>query len=389
MNILFLDQTGKMAGAERVLLDIATPYKNNCFVGLFEDGPFKEALKKVGVPVRVLSHSPIEVRRESSLFATLKGSTKLLPLVQRAVGLAKARDLIYVNTPKALVVGALASYFSRRPMVYHLHDILTPDHFSGVNRRLIVALANRFAVQVIAVSEAAKKAFIQAGGRAEIVQVIYNGFDAEEFQGHEVAGQHLRAELGLQDKFVVGHFSRLSPWKGQHVLIDAMMHCPKHVHSLMVGDALFGEDDYVEALYRQVEEKGLGDRVHFLGFRTDVPELMAACDAIAHTSTSPEPCARVLIEAMLSAKPLVASKDGGTLEIVSDRATGWLVPPGDAEALADVITDLFKQPELREKVAITAQQSARERFTLQASRQGIDRVINEAIRATGKGNPDG
>ncbi len=75
----------------------------------------------------------------------------------------------------------------------------------------------------------------------------------------------------------------------------------------------------IEVLHQQVEDVGLSGRVHFLVFRTDVPELMAACDAIAHTSISPEPCARVLIEAMLSAKPLEAKKDGGTLEIVTDK----------------------------------------------------------------------
>ncbi|MEL7069107.1 MAG: glycosyltransferase family 4 protein [Cyanobacteria bacterium J06581_3] len=379
MRVLFLDQTGKLAGAERVLLDIAALYKKNCLVALFEDGPFRYALQDMDVPVRILADSPIEVRRESNLLQALQGTFKLLPLVQQTISLSKQYDLICVNTPKALVVGSIASYFSRRPMVYHLHDILTPDHFSNNNRRLMVALANRFATQIMAVSEAARNAFIQAGGRPEIVQVIYNGFEFEKFQGHTAASQLLRKELDIEEKFVVGHFSRLSPWKGQHVLIEALLDCPDHIHALIVGDALFGEDDYVQQLHQQVKQSRLSSRVQFLGFRTDVPQLMAACDVVAHTSTSPEPCARVLIEAMLSGKPLVASEDGGTLEIIKDRLTGWFVPPGDAEALAKVILSLSKQPGMMQEVAENAQQDARIRFTLSAARENVDLVLREAV----------
>ncbi|MEM1252668.1 MAG: glycosyltransferase family 4 protein [Cyanobacteria bacterium P01_H01_bin.21] len=381
MKILFLDQTGKLAGAERVLLDLATSYKDNCLVCLFEDGPFRKELQAVGVEVRALRNPAIEVRRESNLFEALQGAVKLLPLVQKTISLSKQHDLIYVNTPKALVVGAIASCFSRRPMVYHLHDILTLDHFSKNNRQLMVTLANRFATQVMAVSEAAKKAFIQAGGRSDIVQVVYNGFEFEKFQGHNSTGQFLRDKLNVKEKFVVGHFSRLSPWKGQHVLIEALLNCPDHIHVLIVGDALFGEDDYVQQLHQQVERLDLTNRVHFLGFRTDVPQLMAACDVIAHTSTSPEPCARVLIEAMLSGKPLVASKDGGTLEIIEDQTTGWFVPPGDSEALAHVITHLSEQTEFMNQVAQNAQQSASKRFTLSTARENVDRILKEALIA--------
>lgn len=382
MRILFLDQTGKLAGAERVLLDIAASYKKNCLVALFEDGPFRDALQDIDIPVRVLADSPIKVRRESNLLQSLKGTFKLLPLIQQTVSLSKQYDLICVNTPKALVVGSIASYFSRRPMVYHLHDILTPEHFSTSNRQLMVALANRFATRIIAVSEAARNAFIQAGGRPEIVQVIYNGFEFEKFQGHTATGQLLRKELNMEEKFVVGHFSRLSPWKGQHVLIEALLHCPEHIHALIVGDALFGEDDYVQQLHQQVEQSGLSSRVQFLGFRTDVPQLMAACDVVAHTSTSPEPCARVLIEAMLSGKPLVASEDGGTLEIIKDRSTGWFVPPGDAEALAKVILSLSEQPEVMSKVSQSARKDARTRFTLSTARERVDRVLEEVALAS-------
>ena len=76
---------------------------------------------------------------------------------------------------------------------------------------------------------------------------------------------------------------------------------------LLVGDALFGEYEYLEQLHHQVKRLGLGDRVHFLGFRSDIPQLMSLCDLIAHTSTAPEPFGRVIVEGMLCGKPVVAA----------------------------------------------------------------------------------
>ena len=89
---------------------------------------------------------------------------QLIPLVLKAAQLIRDCNLIYANTQKALVVGAMASLLSRRPLVYHLHDILSLEHFIATNLRLAVMLANRFASLVIANSKATQSAFVTAGG---------------------------------------------------------------------------------------------------------------------------------------------------------------------------------------------------------------------------------
>ncbi|MEL6247254.1 MAG: glycosyltransferase family 4 protein [Cyanobacteria bacterium J06627_15] len=364
MKILFLDQTGKLAGAEQVLLDVAYPYRQTSLVALFEGGPFEQALKDRNIPVRVLTDTPLEVRRESSLWQGLSSLKQLTPLVQRVAQLSQQYDLIYANTPKALVVGALAHLITHRPLVYHLHDILSLDHFSKANRQLLVTLANRCATRIIAVSHATKAAFIEAGGQGDRVEVIYNGFDVDKFRGWELEGFFLRRQLDLDHRFVVGHFSRLSPWKGQHILIEALTRCPKNMVALLVGDALFGETQYVQQLRRQVAALGLKDRVHFLGFRGDIPQLMASCDLITHTSVAPEPSARVLIESMLSGRPLVASCTGGTSELVENGHTGWLVPPADSTVLASTLTKLYDRPVEAAQIAKQGQHVAQQRFDL-------------------------
>ena len=180
MKILFLDQSGKLGGAELCLLDLAKVYPE-ALLGLFEDGQFRQLAEQNQVSVKVLSDRAIAVRKASSWLTGLSSLSQLIPLVANVTQLSRSFDLIYANTPKALIVGAIASFIGRCPLVFHLHDILSLDHFSAANRWLMVALCNRFASRVIAVSQASLTSFIEAGGRSEIAVKVYNGFQPEDY----------------------------------------------------------------------------------------------------------------------------------------------------------------------------------------------------------------
>ncbi len=375
VKILFLDQSGKSGGAEICLLDIAKPYQKNCLIGLFEDGPFRSLLDKNQIPVQVLGHKPIQVHKGSNWRTGLRSLGQIIPLIAQVIEISRHFDLIYANTPKALVIGALASFISGRSLVYHLHDILSTEHFSPANLRLAVTLANRSTL-VIANSQASRSAFIAAGGRPEIVEVVYNGFRPEQYR---IAASSIRAELGLEQRFIVGHFSRLSPWKGQHVLLEALTHCPD-MTALFVGDALFGEQAYVEQLHHQVEELGLSDRVRFLGFQSDVVPLMQACDLITHTSTAAEPFGRVIVEAMLCGKPTIAAKAGGALELVDHGVNGWLVPAGDAAQLAEMIHQMRQDWPQTIALAHQAQTQVADRFHIDQINQQIHQLLTRVIQ---------
>jgi glycosyltransferase involved in cell wall biosynthesis len=378
MKILFLDQSGKPGGAELCLLDIARAYRDRCLVCLFSDGTFRTLLEKERIPVKVLATS-IEVQKDSSTLQGLSSIGKLIPLTIEVARLSHQYDLIYANTQKALVVGALASVLSRRPLVFHLHDILSLEHFSRTNQRIAVMLANRFASLAIANSQASRSAFIAAGGQAKLTQVVYNGFTLSCYRDVASQRQPTRQGLGFTDRdFVVGHFSRLAPWKGQHLLIEALTHCPASVSAILVGDALFGERDYVTQLQQQVKDLNLEQRVRFVGFRSDVAQLMAACDLVAHTSTAPEPFGRVIVEAMLSGTPVVAAAAGGAMELVEDDVTGWLIAPGDPLKLATVIQQCFDRPDLARAIATTARIQSSQSFDLTEIARQIDRLLLQA-----------
>ncbi len=380
MKILFLDQSGKPGGAELCLIDIAKLYGHNALVGLFADGSFKHLLQQNNIPVEVLKNQAIAVRKESNLIQGLTSLGQLIPLITKVVKKAREYNLIYANTQKALVVGAIASFFSRRPLVYHLHDILSTEHFSQTNLRIAVNFANRFASLIIANSQASKTAFIKAGGRRDIVEVVYNGFESKNYQTNESDIKQLRQNLELQGKIVVGHFSRLAPWKGQHVLIDALAKCPPQVTVILVGDALFGEQNYVQQLHQQVAKLGLENRVKFLGFRSDIPQLMAACDLVAHTSTFPEPFGRVIVEAMLCGTPVIAAKAGGAIELVEHGINGFLVTPGEPHELAQVIIKCLQKTEITATIAKNARITASERFDVATINQQIAQLLSEKIQ---------
>ncbi|MDB9373526.1 glycosyltransferase family 4 protein [Nodularia sphaerocarpa] len=377
MKILFLDQSGKPGGAELCLIDIAKPYRDRALVGLFADGDFRKLLQQHQIPVEVFATQLIQVRKQSNFLQSLASVRQLVPLLAKVVHTAKKYDVIYANTQKALVIGALASFLARRPLVYHLHDILSSEHFSQTNLRIAVTLANRFASLVIANSQASQTAFIQAGGNAKLTEIVYNGFECQNYQTSASEVKELQQQLGLEGKFVVGHFSRLAPWKGQHILIAALSECPPEVTVILVGDALFGEQDYVQQLHEQVAQLKLENRVKFLGFRADVPQLMAACDLVAHTSTAPEPFGRVIVEAMLCGKPVVAAKAGGAMELVEHGVNGFLVTPGEIAELAEVINTCVAEREMTATIANHGRAIACQRFDIVAINQQIAQLLNQ------------
>ena len=375
MKVLFLDQSGKPGGAELCLVDIAKPYGENALVGLFADGDFRKLLEENQVPVEVLTTQAIKVGKQSGLLQALGSLGQIIPLINQVVQRARKYDLIYANTQKALVVGAIASFLARRPLVYHLHDILSLEHFSKTNLRVAVNLINRCAALVIANSQASKMAFLEAGGKPDLVRVVYNGFAAKNYEVDELEVRNLRENLKLEDKFVIGHFSRLSPWKGQHILIDALSQCPQDVVVILVGDALFGEQEYVQDLHQKVTALGLENRVKFLGFRADIPQLMAMCDLITHTSTAPEPFGRVIVEAMLCGKPVIASQAGGAMELVEDGINGFLVTPGEPQELAQVINNCRQESAKTANIANNAKIIASERFDVNIINKQIQKLL--------------
>ena len=367
-RILFLDHVGVLGGAELYLLDLARHFRETSDVMLFEPGPFQDRLQEAGVPVHVCPAPSgfLNTQKSGGWTSALESVPGLLSLTRSVAQRAGAYDLLYANSQKSLFVAGLAGLWAHKPVIWNLHDMLTASRFSSFNRRAIVAWANKLTDRVIVNSEATRAAFAESGGRAGKTTVVYNGIDPTLFTEPARTDPSLRTELDLPEAPLLGVFSRLAPWKGQHVVLNALGDV-EDVHAVFVGDTLFrGDAPYEEKLRQQAGALGVEDRVHFLGFRNNIPHLMNAVDMVVHASTEPEPFGRVIIEGMLAQQPVIATRAGGAREIVDHGETGLLTTPGDSEDLADAVTWVQTHPSEAEAMARRGRKNARRRFSLKA-----------------------
>ncbi len=374
---LFVTHSGVLGGAERSLLDLAGGWPSARRLLALADGPTVVAARAIGLEVEVEPLGALgDVKRDSN-GPGLGALADVARLSGRLAGAAKGFDVIHANSQKAFVVAAAAGLLARRPVVWHLRDILTSAHFSPRNIKAAVLLANARAAAVICNSAATAAAFIEAGGKPALVHVVHNGLDAARFDAVTAAqAAALRAELGAGEAQVLAVCARLAPWKGQHVALAALQALPD-AHAWIIGAALFGEDAYARGLLGHAAALGVADRVRFLGEREDVPALLRGADVVVHASVDAEPFGRVVVEGMLARRPVIATDAGGVREILSHGETGWLVPPGDPAALADAAMRVRAlHPAARDAIVARARAEAERRFSVPAMIDGVVRVLS-------------
>lgn len=175
------------------------------------------------------------------------------------------------------------------------------------------------------------------------VEVIHNCVDAKHFASRlDVAD--LRSELGLPaEGMLVGVVGALRPEKGHHVFLQAAARVSRE--NPAAGFVLVGDGPELPKLEAQARELGLNGHVIFAGDRSDVSDWLAALDVVVSASEW-ESLPNAVLEAMAAGRPVVATQVGGTAELVADGETGYVVPPGDPEALADRVLQLLRHPEI-------------------------------------------
>jgi len=376
-SVLFVDQSGQLGGAEFSLMPLAATWGARREVLLLSDGPFRERLESLGVPVSLACEASVSgIRKDTLRLQWLGALPGIVRQVRTIARHAKPFDVLFLNTQKALVLGALGKPLHRKRIVWYLHDVMSSEHF-GPLQRLVVRWLTRYAVDhVIANSRASADSLIALAHCApEDVPVVHNGIDLDAFSRADAPDMAaLRRQFGLPENvFLAGLFGRLARWKGQHIALEALARVPD-LHLVLVGSAMFGEDDYEKALHEQAARLGVSDRLIFAGFRDDMPAWMKAVDVILHTSTEPEPFGRVIVEGMAAGRPVIASAAGGVTEIVNHGRNGWLVQPGNPAALADAIETVRRAPELAQDVASRARDDAAQRFS-------VDTYLNRMTNA--------
>jgi glycosyltransferase involved in cell wall biosynthesis len=210
------------------------------------------------------------------------------------------------------------------------------------------------------------------GLRPGRVLVVPNGVPPTELRGTEV-----RRELGLDpDTLLLVSVGNLYPVKGYDVLLEALARLePGSGRSWYF--AIAGRGGEEPALRALACELGLSDRVRFLGFRTDIGDILAAANVFVLPSRS-ESHPLAVLEAMFAGLPIVASAVGGVPDTIRHEREGLLVPPGDPEALAAAISALVADPRQRARLGAAAAERARSHFTVEAMADAYERLYEAA-----------
>jgi glycosyltransferase involved in cell wall biosynthesis len=177
---------------------------------------------------------------------------------------------------------------------------------------------------------------------------------------HETVARPSDPEHTSHPLLRVGIVGRLAPWKGQDLFLRAFAEAfPEgDAEAVVIGAALFGEDQYAGSLHRLVRELGLEGRVAFTGFRDDVAGELSQLDVLVHASTIPEPFGQVLVEGMAARLPVLAPDAGGPAEIITHGRDGLLYPMGDQHALARELRTVASDPDLRARLGAAGYERA-------------------------------
>jgi glycosyltransferase involved in cell wall biosynthesis len=316
----------------------------------------KQGIEIIDVPSLVRRISPInDVRALVALFRHIR---KIEP------------HIVHTHTSKAGILGRLAAWLARVPTRSLSKIFLQMEKLLG-----------KITHHHIALTPEEGKDYLNLGvATSKNISVIHSGVDLNCFKRSATKSNPGKNELAIpSDSLVVGYVGWLIPIKGVTYLVNAMAEVmQRHPNSLLVlvgkGDEK-GEEEV--KLSKQVENLGIVDNVRFLGWRPDVGEIMSCFDIFVLPSLN-EGMGRVLVEAMATGLPIVASRVGGIPDLVKHGENGLLVPPADEGALERAISDLLSDEARRKRMGETGKRICRP-YSIEAMVEKIDDLYSRLV----------
>jgi len=186
--------------------------------------------------------------------------------------------------------------------------------------------------------------------------------------------------LGIKEVVIFSIIGRIQRWKGQDTAIAAFknMRHKEKTRLMIVGDVTFKSDLMFYNDLKDLSKKEK-DGIIFTGFREDIPYIMKGSDVILNISRNPEPFGIVIVEGMMARKPVIATKQGGPLEIVKSSIDGFLVEPNDYIELAKLMDRLVEDQELVKKISENGYKKAKTKFTMQVSVERLEKILSGAL----------
>jgi glycosyltransferase involved in cell wall biosynthesis len=235
----------------------------------------------------------------------------------------------------------------------------------------------------VANSRATRDDLVALGVPPELITVVYPPVDLQDFEPADPAPPPNRAGHGVPaDAPCFGILGKLQGWKGQTVFLRAarrVLDTHPEARAWIVGDAPAGEEAFAAELRALAQSLGIADRVVFTGFVADVPGVIRLLDVVVHASVGREPFGRVIVEAMMMGRPVVAADSGGPREIIEDGRTGLLVPRGDDAALAAAICRLLGDRALAGAMGEAGRSEATRRFSAAEHALAVESVYDRVL----------
>ena len=373
-KILFLQSTSEIGGTDVSLLRILEKLDRRRFqpvVVIPSEGPMLNALRAQDCRV-------IIVKEMLKLTTRKKMGYLLLYVLNYPVAVLKIAgiihreeiDLVHTNTLHNLY-GFAAAKLCGRPHVWHLREIVLQSKFF---RSFELSLTRRFADKIIVTSQAVADMFLD-GARTYPEQMVKipNGIDTEVFHPAN-SGEEIYRDLNIPPHTpLVGLVCRIDHWKGVDTFLQAVSICTREYHEaryLIVGGPIEGREDYAKKMVELADTLGIRERVYFTNWRykpADMPKVHAALSILVLASSWPEPFGLVLVEAMASGKPVIATDHGGPREICVHGETAMMVRPCDPREMAAAILTLLCDAQKARKMG-------------QAGRERVEILFDQALR---------
>jgi len=294
--------------------------------------------------------------------------------------------VVHTHTAKAGLLGRLAARLAGVPVIVHtFHGHVLRGYFGPTRNRIfcwIETVLASWSSALVAVSESVKADLVALGvAEAARIRVIPLGLELDVFQGPLPRGT-LRTPAGVPEGSpLVGAVGRLAPIKDLPTLLQAAVRVRASrpdVHFALVGD---GEERSL--LEREVLRLGLVDAVHFLGWQRDMRAVYGDLELVVNTSRN-EGTPVALIEALAAARPVVATRVGGTPDLLADGRYGLLVPPADPEALAAAILNCLEQTDAAAERARAGQRHVLRHHSSARLVEDVHQLYRELLQARGQ-----
>ncbi|MBI4519864.1 MAG: glycosyltransferase family 4 protein [Gemmatimonadetes bacterium] len=340
MHVLHVHSGNLYGGVETLLLTLAregehVPGMVQSFALCF-DGRLRDELLEAGASVHPLR--PVRLSRPHTVYRARKALSTLLRV--------ESFDVVVCHQPWPLVIFGPVARAAGLPLVLWVHMAQDGRHW-------LDRLARRRAPDLAIVNSRFTEQRLATWWRDLKTACLYYPFSAPPVVTEAIRVAVRRSLDTPADATVIVQVSRLEPWKGQRVAVEALgrlSEVPGWMLWIAGGAQRAAEARFRRELEQRVAALNLTPRVRFLGERRDVPAVLAAADIFCQPNTAPEPFGLSALEALAAGLPVVCSNEGGVAEIV-DSSCGVQAPPGDVGALASALRTLLDDPALRSRLA--------------------------------------